>query len=176
MAKHQNKLSKDFTSSPEKYPQRRFNPKPCRWCGEVFSPTGPSHHYCSDFCRKFVYADKHYKRVYGVGIMWVMRRLEEQNYLCAICKTAGFKMRDEHVTGMNLDHCHTTGHPRALLCHNCNRGLGLFQDNPEYLRQAANYLEEDYEPARYEGFKPGEAERIIRQIDKNQEESKDDNL
>ena len=176
MTKFQNNLEKEFTANPSKYPQKNFKSKPCRWCGKNFPPLGPSHHYCSDKCRKFVYADKHYKRVYGVGIMWVLNKLEEQNYLCAICRTSGFKMLEEHVTGMNLDHCHATGNPRALLCHNCNRGLGLFQDSPDYLRRAAEYLEEDYEPASYERFKPGEAERIIQQIDSNQKESENDNL
>jgi hypothetical protein len=172
MGKYTNKLSRDFTANPSKYPQKNFRDKSCRWCGEVFKPLGPSHHYCSDFCRKFKYADNHYKRVYGIGIIWVLTKLEEQNFKCAICKTSGFKMREEHISGMNLDHCHTTGSPRALLCHNCNRGLGLFQDNPEYLRSAAEYLEKDYEPAKYEEFKPGEAKRIVQQIVKRQKKGK----
>lgn len=170
--KYQNGLEKDFTSEPSKYPQGRFKDKKCRWCGEIFSPSGPSHHYCSDFCRKFVYADKSYKRAYGVGVVWVLRKLEEQDFKCAICKSFGFKMREDHISGLNLDHDHKTGAPRALLCHNCNRGLGLFQDNPRYLRQAAEYIEGDYEPARYEEFAPGEAKRIIQKIISREEESK----
>lgn len=67
--------------------------------------------------------------------------MDEQAWKCAICKDFGFKMRDNHISGLNLDHFHSTGKVRGLLCHNCNRGLGLFQDNPEYLRQAALYLE-----------------------------------
>lgn len=164
MIKYSNKLEKSFTADPKKYPQGNFRPKDCRWCGEEFKPSGPSHHYCSDICRKFVYADKHYKRTYGVGIVWVLTKLEEQDYKCAICKTSGFKMKDDHISGMNLDHCHKTKHPRALLCHNCNRGLGLFQDSPETLRSAARYLEDDYVPARYERFKPGEAKRFMGKI------------
>lgn len=171
MIKCTNRLEENFTASAGKYPQRKFRDKPCRWCNELFTPVGPSHHYCSDFCRKFVYADKHYKRVYGVGVVWVLRKLEEQNFKCAICKTAGFKMRDEHISGLNLDHDHSTGVPRALLCHNCNRGLGLFQDSPQYLRQAASYLEEDYEPTSYEKFAPGEAKRIVQEVILRQEES-----
>ncbi len=139
--KFTNALEKEFTATPDKYPQRNFKPKKCKWCGSVFSPLGPSHHYCSDICRKQVYSDKHYKRTYGVPLSWVKDKLEEQHFKCAICKTVGFKMREDHVTGMNLDHCHDTGKARGLLCHNCNRGLGLFQDNPEYLRDAANYIE-----------------------------------
>jgi len=97
--------------------------------------------YCSDECRKEVYSDKHYRRTYGVGVAWVKEQLDAQGWRCAICKTEGFKMREDHVSGMNLDHCHKTGRVRALLCHNCNRGLGLMQDNPDILRAAADYVE-----------------------------------
>lgn len=141
MIKNHNSMGSSFTSHPSKYPQKQFKPKDCRWCGKVFNPTGPSHHYCTDPCRKQVYIDKHYKRNYGVGYRWVIAKLEEQEWKCGVCKSFGFKMREDHISGLNLDHCHTTGKVRALLCHNCNRGLGLFQDNPEYLRSAANYIE-----------------------------------
>lgn len=39
-----------------------------------------------------------------------------------------------------LDHCHTTGEVRGILCHSCNMGLGLFKDNPLLLEAAINYL------------------------------------
>jgi hypothetical protein len=141
MAKFQNTLEADFTASPDKYPQRNFRRKDCRWCGDNFQPVGPSHHYCTDACRKEVYADRHYRRTYGISFRWVKEQLEKQGWLCSICKTQGFKMLDSHVSGLNVDHCHTTGQVRGLICHNCNRGLGLFQDSPEYLREAALYLE-----------------------------------
>lgn len=160
-----NTLQKEFTATPDKYPQKRFKDKACKFCGIDFKPLGPSHHYCSDRCRKYVYADKHYRRTYNVSILWVLAKLKKQDYRCAICRTSGFKMLDTHISGMNLDHCHATGIPRALLCHNCNRGLGLFQDNPEYLRSAANYLEVTYESSRDEELTPGQAETIIREIE-----------
>jgi hypothetical protein len=50
---------------------------------------------------------------------------------CAICG------RKKLLT---LDHCHTTGLLRALLCRTCNAGLGMFQDNQEWLGRAINYL------------------------------------
>lgn len=142
--KFQNKLEADFTASPEKYPQRRFKEKSCRWCGNIFKPIAPSHHYCSDDCRKLVSADKSYRRAYGVGVKWVLRQLDKQGWRCAICQKFGFKMRDDHISGLNLDHCHKTGAARGLLCHNCNRGIGLLQDDPNIMRRAALYIEGEF--------------------------------
>lgn len=137
---------KPFTATPKSYPQGWFKDKPCGWCGTTFSPQGPSHLYCSEQCRKEVNFDKHYRRKYKVGLRWVQEKLDEQDWLCAICRKTAFKMREDHVSGLNLDHCHETGKARALLCHNCNRGLGLFQDCPDTLRAAANYLEFHRDP------------------------------
>jgi len=36
--------------------------------------------------------------------------------------------------------CHETGKFRAILCNNCNSGLGMFEDNVEYLENAIKYL------------------------------------
>ena len=53
--------------------------------------------------------------------------------VCAIC---GATDKRFHV-----DHDHTTGHVRGLLCGPCNQTLGLMQDEPARLRAAAAYLE-----------------------------------
>ena len=152
------KRQKYFTSHPSKYPQGHFKPKDCRWCGTTFEPTGPSHHYCSDTCRRKVASDKFYKRSYGTDLKTVMQMLDDQGWKCAICKKFGFKMREDHVSGLNLDHCHTTGEVRGLLCHNCNRGLGLFNDNLGYLESAMRYLR-DHDTRRNEGITRGRTEK-----------------
>jgi hypothetical protein len=46
------------------------------------------------------------------------------------------------IVKLAVDHCHDTGKVRRLLCHNCNRALGLFKDNSDILRKAADYVEE----------------------------------
>ena len=57
-----------------------------------------------------------------------------QEGCCAICKQRFAKRLD-------VDHCHDTGTVRGLLCNNCNRGLGHFKDNVDYLQSAINYLQ-----------------------------------
>lgn len=42
---------------------------------------------------------------------------------------------------LHVDHNHTTGTVRGLLCSNCNKGIGLLQDSASVIRSAADYLE-----------------------------------
>jgi thymidylate synthase len=58
----------------------------------------------------------------------------DQEGRCAICNTAP-------KNGLVIDHDHSTLEFRALLCTQCNSGLGLFQENPAALRAAADYIE-----------------------------------
>lgn len=60
--------------------------------------------------------------------------LEAQGGTCAICKRLPEKIR------LHVDHCHTTGDVRGLLCYSCNTGLGVFRDDPEVLSEAIRYL------------------------------------
>jgi hypothetical protein len=67
-----------------------------------------------------------------------LKRLEEnQTGRCAIC---GGEPKFPRVR-LCVDHDHATGQFRGLLCGHCNTALGLFKDNPETLRKAAEYLE-----------------------------------
>lgn len=40
-----------------------------------------------------------------------------------------------------LDHCHSSGRIRGVLCTHCNFGLGYFRDDVECLRRAIDYLQ-----------------------------------
>ena len=59
---------------------------------------------------------------------------EAQDWVCAICH------REPTTERLHIDHDHRTGKFRGLLCGNCNRGIGLFADNAEYLQQAIQYV------------------------------------
>lgn len=59
-----------------------------------------------------------------------------QGRLCGICKHPPATSKATH-----LDHCHSTGRIRGVLCASCNKGLGHFRDDPALIRTAAHYLE-----------------------------------
>ena len=42
---------------------------------------------------------------------------------------------------MVSDHCHLTGLDREVICLQCNAGLGMFADDPQAMRRAADYVE-----------------------------------
>lgn len=41
-----------------------------------------------------------------------------------------------------IDHCHDTDRVRGLICDTCNRGLGMFGDDPDRIRRALSHLEQ----------------------------------
>lgn len=77
------------------------------------------------------------ERKYGVTREMFDGMLGEQNFSCAICVQPFADPEAAHV-----DHCHTTGRVRGLLCDWCNRAIGLLHDDPDRLRRAAKYLED----------------------------------
>lgn len=63
---------------------------------------------------------------------------------CAICSvdlSLPEGKRGQSLTCAVVDHDHTTGNLRGLLCNGCNKGLGLFGDIVEKLNKAKEYLE-----------------------------------
>jgi hypothetical protein len=90
----------------------------------------------------------HLKRRYGITGVEADAMLEAQSGLCAICRAA---------PAAHVDHDHETGAVRALLCFNCNGGLGQFRDDPVLLRAAADDVEE--RRRRQAGSGPGRSAR-----------------
>lgn len=68
--------------------------------------------------------------------------LSKQSGVCAICDRAETHI---HKSGkpksLSVDHCHSGGHVRGLLCVNCNRALGYLEDSIPRLKRAIAYLE-----------------------------------
>lgn len=71
------------------------------------------------------------------------RMLAAQDDSCAVCglRIEEYRTKYNRYTQFSVDHNHSTGEVRGLLCHNCNRALGMLQDDPEILWRAVSYLE-----------------------------------
>lgn len=74
------------------------------------------------------------KSRYGITPERFDELYSQQHGKCAICK------QTYHAT-LHIDHDHSNGEIRGLLCNNCNRGLGHFKDDPERLQEAIQYLQ-----------------------------------
>ena len=105
--------------------------------------------YCCKECtavyKKKVYdpvrmRNKWYMYNYGITLDDYNRMLKIQNNRCAICN--GTETGRKDIKYFNVDHCHTTGKVRGLLCHGCNSGIGNMKDDVELLDKAIAYLKE----------------------------------
>jgi len=79
----------------------------------------------------------HMKNNYGLDFDEYNKLLEKQNGACAIC---GSLPPNTHKKRLSIDHCHTTGRVRGLLCDSCNTALGLLKDSPDLMLKAISYL------------------------------------
>ena len=70
-------------------------------------------------------------RQYGLNESTYNDMFDEQGGKCKICS---------RELPLVVDHCHESDRIRGLLCDRCNVGLGCFQDDPDRLRSAIEYL------------------------------------
>jgi hypothetical protein len=106
----------------------------CIGCGQRHK----KHELTNSFmCKKCINRDKTFRYKYNMSLFDYNELLEKQNSSCAICF---IKEKNMDKKRFYVDHCHSTGEVRGLLCHTCNSGLGFFKDSPLILVQAFNYL------------------------------------
>lgn len=73
---------------------------------------------------------------YGISSQTYQEMLLAQGGLCKVCQSPP----DGRWGKLNVDHCHTTGNVRGLLCLRCNRAAGLLKDSPSIAARVAAYL------------------------------------
>jgi hypothetical protein len=99
---------------------------------------GRRHAYCKP-CKSEHF--KHYQKTIGrFKRHGITKEIYEQMYnaqsgKCYICGIGGVKL--------HIDHNHTTGKVRSLLCKECNMALGLLKENVDTLNNMIEYLEKD---------------------------------
>ncbi len=78
------------------------------------------------------------KNKFGITLNDYNDMFAAQSGCCKICG----KHQQEFKKALCVDHCHTTGKVRALLCNNCNTMIGMAFENKEILLNGIKYLEE----------------------------------
>jgi hypothetical protein len=79
---------------------------------------------------------KQWLREYGLSRAAFDAMIENQHGTCAICRKPGWGGKEPRV-----DHDHTTGKVRGILCNHCNLALGHIRDDPKIASSMAHYLD-----------------------------------
>lgn len=119
--------------------QPTFIGKPCRYCDspvKYAKRKGTCVRCHKQWRRDYEiksskYSNSLYRKL-GITRESYYQACEDQDWRCLICK--------QIPPLLVVDHCHTGGHLRGLLCQQCNSGLGFFKDDPERLQAAIEYL------------------------------------
>ena len=77
------------------------------------------------------------KRRYNLTTKQYSDMLSAQNSCCKICNTI--------MNPPCVDHSHTTGKTRGLLCMNCNTSIGLLKENTNIINNLIKYIKEHNE-------------------------------
>lgn len=78
------------------------------------------------------------KKNFGLSLDEYNKMFEAQNGRCKICD----RHQSEFNYRLGVDHNHTTGQIRGLLCKSCNSVIGYINDDSNIAKKMAEYLDE----------------------------------
>lgn len=81
------------------------------------------------------------KSKYGITYTQYLDMMKAQEYKCSICED-DFDLTSLGAKAPCVDHCHTTGKVRSILCRNCNTALGHVKESKTVLQNMILYIEE----------------------------------
>jgi len=116
----------------------------CRDCERIYSREYAEQHEEEQF-------DSNLKRKYGITSVDYEVLFTIQKGLCAICRKpekrrgSGGKVglrgpKTDKIRRLAVDHDHTTGQVRGLVCHDCNVTMGFLDESPERIGQILHYM------------------------------------
>ncbi len=84
------------------------------------------------------YLNTKLQRAYGITLDQWQEMFEKQKGCCKICG----KHQSELKQTLSVDHCHSTGEVRALLCRQCNTVLGFVNEDYDIVLRLLEYIDE----------------------------------
>lgn len=83
----------------------------------------------------------HLRNTYGLTPEEYLELMVSQQNRCAICRQYEHRVtKTGDIKPLSVDHCHSTGKVRALLCNDCNALLGFASEDIERLENAIIYI------------------------------------
>ena len=83
----------------------------------------------------------HRQRKYGLDLATYAAMINAQDNKCAICRKEETETRKGVLRALAVDHDHSTGAVRDLLCMSCNKLIGLANEDRDTLLAAVKYLD-----------------------------------
>lgn len=90
---------------------------------------------CDNSATRIRWATKYRNKKYNLPPDGYAHLMDQSNSCCYICGANGITEKR-----LCIEHDHTTRSVRGLCCNQCNTGISMFQDKPDLLIQAAEYL------------------------------------
>jgi hypothetical protein len=127
----------------EEYHRRSDTGKLRSWCKVCHNTKGLSKYHNDPHVKSShrLASRRSSLKKYGLDEAKFDEMFRTQSGTCKICGESIEKTSTDVRKSACVDHCHTTGVVRGLLCWDCNVGLGKFKDVPQLLINAARYLE-----------------------------------
>lgn len=107
---------------------------------QVFATSEGSADMADGFQSRCWVCNNYKRRQLGITLEWLRDMHQRQEGCCGICGVP-ISLDRGSSNPANVDHNDDTGNVRQLLCGHCNRGIGLFFHNSDFLRAAADYLD-----------------------------------
>lgn len=115
----------------------RTDMKTCTVCGKTKPLNGKNFYrnstcgacYQSRYKREHPkkYRNTKLKHLYGITLQEFNEKLLKQSNKCDICIVSENKLSNGKIQNFVVDHCHSTGQVRGLLCHDCNKNVGVIE-------------------------------------------------
>lgn len=131
-------MSKGPWKNKEQLPEGWTKPRPPSYYKKMLAAQNKRRQADPEKYKAMGRKSEHKRRMkrYGVDELWYEFKLQEQLNLCDICLETLVPGKTTHI-----DHNHTTGKVRGLLCNHCNYLIGNAKEDKFRLMQAIKYLE-----------------------------------
>ena len=104
------------------------------------------------------------RAVYGTTPEAYQELLKQQDYKCAICKISFVMEPRNNARYPHLDHEHSSGWVRGILCSNCNHAIGLLGEDVERMEVAVEYIINNSAPPEFSLINAKAACRVTRKV------------